>query len=1079
MSNPRNDFHYRPDWQNRDVVSINREDAHTRWGAWENEKQAVEYRYGSSGNMMSLAGTWSFRLCRNPSGVDDFYRKDYDASGFSPITVPGNWEVQGFDKPIYTNVIYPWNLESGAGSEGKGSPHEADKPYSIAPSEGKERVPNPPYVPEDYNPTGCYRRSFTVPSGWKGKEIYIRFEGVETVYYLWVNGRPVGYSQDSKLPSEFNISSFLEEGENILALEVIRFADSTYLEDQDYWYLSGIYRNVFLIAKPALHIADWKITALPESCGNGEISADVTVSREPGFAGCRIRLALYDGTSKLAEGEGSVAAMAQYRNDTVPTANTGRAGFTVKNIQEWSPAKPKLYTAVISLVDKNGKILDIESSRIGFKRIEVKHGVVYLNGTRLLVQGVNRHDHSWRNGRAVPVEHMREEIKQMKLMNINAVRTCHYPDTPDWYELCDETGILLVCETDLETHGVMGQLSHDPAWAAAYLERAVRMVQNYKNHVSIFSWSLGNESGVGANHAAMYGFIKEYDKTRLCQYEAGEPGKNISDVRGNMYAPVEKILKMLADPEDDRPIILVEYLYQICNAGGGLEHFLTLSAEYPRFQGGFVWDWQDKCLVGKTKEGREFFAYGGDFDEPFVENSIPPFKPFSAPPFMTSNGVVLPDLRWKPVAFELKQAYCPLRIGRPERFSWEAEAPADLFVLKRVNCLAGDEKGEDLECVQRIRENGDVISEKILNLPPLKVWQEARFRADLSFERKAGAEYTVEFSLRLTRDLFYAPKGREAGCFQFSAGRSPVEAVPVSYSSNAVGSAGSDSITVEESAEAAAFVVYGGGLRSSISKETGLITALEKEGKAYLVSGAKPVLNRPLTGLDVRQGWGWYDDYEKVRAMKHRVTGFRLLKGSSQCRIEFDFSGRTEAAFPVEGLLAYIFDGQGGITVDYHIKLDEGFNALPRVGLELILPPGFEDIEYYGRGPVENYSDRKLAAVLGHYSSTVGNEHFPFVPPSECGGHEETRWLCLKGKKGEVLRISGDRPFHFDVHHSSVEDYIAAGHDHEIPRREESFLHIDAAHGPIGSNMAWSSVMPGAYALSGGVYDLRFRLELL
>ncbi|MDR2402632.1 MAG: DUF4981 domain-containing protein [Spirochaetaceae bacterium] len=1064
MIHPYDGFHQKPDWENPEVFSINREPAHTRWGAWENEEHAREGRYGSSPFMRSLNGEWQFKLCPNPASADDFYRPDYDGASFSPITVPGNWEVQGFDKPIYTNIVFPWKLDREAR-------------YSVTAKTGAPRVPNPPYVPEE-NPSGCYRRFFTLPENFAGRETYIRFEGVETVYYLWVNGLPVGYSQDSKLPSEFNITAFVKPGENLLALVVIRFADSTYLEDQDYWYLSGIYRNVWLISKPALHIADYRISALPDIYGGGTLIADVEVSRAPGFADCRVWAALYRGAEKIAEGDSEVQAEARYRTDILPSANAARITLTCPAVEKWSAASPKLYTLVIGLLDKTGGALDYESARIGFKRIEVRNGVVYLNGDRLIICGVNRHEHAWRTGRAVSPEHMREEIRQMKRMNINAVRTCHYPDSPEWYELCDQEGILLVCETDLETHGVSGALSHNPAYAAAYLERAVRMVLNYKNHVSVYSWSLGNESGAGANHAAMYGFVKEYDKTRLCQYEAGEPGKNISDIRGNMYAPVEHILRMLCDPEDSRPVILVEYLYQIRNTGGGLEQFLYLTGRFPRFQGGFVWDWQDKCLVGKTEGGEDFFAYGGDFNEPFVESAVPPF--------MTCNGVVLADLRWKPVAFELKQAYCPIRIGRPERTAFDQPFPEDLYTIRRKTSLLGDDRGEYLDCTAIIREDGEVIGEEPVELPALAVGAEGSFRYRYRGEKKPGREYTAAFSLRLNRDAPYAPRGYEVGVYQFPLGNGPA---PPDTTGPSPGSAapavisGTGAVSVIESEEAFEIRMPDSGCRGRLSKKTGLLGGLEKQGKPYLLSGVKPVLNRPLTGLDARPGWGWYNDYAPVRSLTHRIKACRSLEGSGLSLVEFDFAmegAAPGAAAPsINGTLGYTFDARGSITVDYRIRIDPAYTALPRVGVELILPPGFETLEYYGYGPGENYRDRRLSAILAVYRSTVAEQHFPFVPPSENGGHEETRRVVLKTGAGEALRISSQTPFHFDAHHSSTEDYLAASHDHLLVRRPETFVHIDAVHGPIGGDMAWSTVMPSRYSLGGGTYRHRFRIELL
>ncbi|MCL2479239.1 MAG: hypothetical protein FWF22_07040 [Treponema sp.] len=1081
--NKRSDFHTRPDWENFDVSSINREPAHTRWGAYENEKQAIACKYGSSGFIKKLSGQWQFRLYANPEEVDDFYKPGYDEKKFSGITVPGNWELQGFDKPIYTNVVYPWDLNK-------------NEKYAIS-ADAEKRVPEPPFVPKN-NPAGCYRLSFDLPAGFDGRNTFIRFEGVETVYYLWVNGKPAGYSEDSKLPSEFNISEYLVKGKNLIALEVIRFASSTYLEDQDYWYLSGIYRNVWLVSKPVLRITDYKITALPvlppplpviharalennippmpqtiPAVTDAVFSIDVAVSRVPNFADCKVKVSLYDGDKKIGEGISGVEADTGYRTDAKPTANNARVTFSLKNIQQWSPAKPKLYTAVIVLTGPDGNETDYESCRTGFKVLEIRKGVLYLNGVRLIVQGVNRHDHCYKYGRAVPAAHMREEIIQMKRMNINAVRTCHYPDTPDWYDLCDELGILLVCETNLETHGVSGMLSHKPELAKEYLERVQRMVVNYKNHVSIYSWSLGNESGTGANHAAMYGFVKEYDRTRLCQYEAGMPGKNISDIRGNMYAPVEHILRMLADPEDDRPIILVEYLYQIMNSGGGLRNFTWLTSRFPRFQGGYVWDWQDKSLPGRTGEGKEFPAVGGDFNESFVEKSVPVF--------MCCNGVVLPDLKWKPVAFELKQAYCPVCIEKPDdkpyrHLSHGSKIPEDQFTARRLVWLSGNEKAEALDCFAVIRRDGIVISEKPFRLPDLSIGGEQIFTCPLPANKKPG-EYSINFSLRQREDTFYASKGSEAGAYQFILEQKtdPVAkktTQPVSKSARRI-------IQVTEHDDEINISIPGisGNQITGIilNKKTGLIRELKTDNKKYIEAGFKPTLKRPLTGLDCRENWGWYNEYNRTRNLEHTITGCRILKGQEgrELRAEFGFIMGDSSNPPINGSLAYTFSAEGPLNIDYRIHLDQGLAAIPRIGLELILAEGFKDLKYYGYGPVENYPDRRLAALLAVHESSIEDQHFPFIPPCENGGHEGTRWAGFSAGDREI-RIESKTPFHFDVHYNSADDYIKAAHDHELIRRKTAFVHIDAAHGPIGSEMAWSTVMPANYALGGGTYGLNF-----
>ncbi len=1049
-TNPRREFHTRPDWENLEVLSINRVPAHSRWGAYDTVERALTCRCGESPNMMSLNGTYRFRLYDRPEEVDDFYRPDYDDSAFAEIPVPSNWEVQGFGEPIYTNVAYPF-LRS-------------EERCWLTAKQGAEPVPNEPYVP-DKNPTGCYRKEFTVDESFLGKELYLTFEGVETAFYLWVNGEPVGYSQDSKLAADFRVTDFVRPGKNLLALQVMRFADSTYAEDQDYWYLSGIYRNVWLTAKPALHIDDVHWTALPDAafCG-GTFSADVRVSRVPGFAACTVRTSLYgpDG-ARLASAEAPVQAAAEYRTDRVPTANTARASLTLDRVSLWSPETPVLYTAVFELLSPEGDVLDIESSRFGFKRVEVRSGVVYLNGRRLIIRGVNRHDHYYKTGRAVPREVMLEEIRQMKRMNVNSVRTCHYPDSPDWYDLCDEYGLLLICECNLETHGVMGGLTQSPRWAGVFLDRAVRMVEQHKNHVSIYSWSLGNESGTGANHAAMYGFIKEYDPTRLCQYEAGNPGKNISDVRGSMYATIDAILRMLADPEDDRPIILVEYLYQIRNSGGGMDRFLELTQRYPRFQGAYVWDWQDKCLEGTAPDGSRFFAYGGDFGESFVEGR----DGGDCPPFMTCNGLVLPDLRWKPVAYEVKAAYAPVRVCRIENDSaWFTTAPLDRFLLRNDSL---SESTAAFSCEAALREDGVVVERRAVELPLLRAGESCELPFAIPHEKKPGSLYTIEFSVRRKEETFYAGAGEELGLFQFPLESGPAAGLKPAAPLGPVSAAEQDGELVLEAA----------GTRFVLDAGTGRPRGLWKDGEAVLLGEAFPCFDRPYTGLDTQPGWGWEGEYSRIRGGALSYGAPVRLSGDGLFRVELPFAYGAADRPEIGGTVAYTLRGDGVLRIDADFSVAPSYRAVPRVGLELLIAPGFEQLDYFGRGENESYRDRLLSAPLGVWSSTVTNQHFPFVPPSENGGHEETRWLRLAREDGRSLRIRSAAPLHFDAHHYGVEDCQCAKHDHELPTRPETILHLDAAHAPIGSEMSWSIKMPETLAVRGGEYHLSAELEIL
>lgn len=1050
-------FHTKNDWENLSITSINREESHAPWGAYENVVQAMSFNQTLSKWTKSLEGIWKFAYYTKPTATEAFWEKDYNHSQWNDIKVPGNWELQGFGEPIYTNVVFPWD-------------HYSKEKQIIHPTSGvgMRGLPNPPYIPEE-NPTGCYFRKFNIPKAWLEREVFIHFKGVETAYYLWINGNEVGYSEDSKLPSEFSITKFIKEGENTIAVQVLRFGDSTYLEDQDYWYLSGIFRPVFLYAKPKVRIVDWKIDAIPDLYYPfGMVKADVSINRFNGFANYKVKLDIFDNEGDLlASGTSEINPQADYRSYEKPTSNTARIHLRVENIKQWTPETPTLYKVVMTLISADNEEVDFESSRIGFKKIEIVEGVILLNGKRLIVRGVNRHEHEAYGGRTVAVEHMVEEIKLMKRLNINSVRTCHYPDDPIWYDLCDEWGILLICECNLETHGVAGALSHNPAWGTNFLERAIRMVLTHKNHPSIYSWSLGNESGVGANHAAMAGWIREYDPTRLCQYEAGEPGKNISDVRGNMYATQKHILQMLTDAVDTRPVVLVEYLYQIRNAGGGMYRFYDLLENYKRFQGGYVWDWQDKCLVSKTDDGKEFLGYGGDFGESLVD--------WQNPGFMTNNGIVLPDLTPKPVAMEVKQIYCPIIFEQLFQDNpWVLEGNFGHFAIKNRN-LVFDTKL--YEVTYAVRENGYVVKTGLFELPYLKAGEETTVSFSEPFDKNPNCEYHVEFSVKYAEELAFAPGGYELACFQFR-----LESGSYEYKSTKVvqNKIKDNKISIENHDDI--LKIIGANLAVTFDKTTGLILSHVKNGVEYLIGGPKECITRPFTGIDAKEGWGRYAiwevfDSENARTTMKEISAEPLGETRALVEVvrEVKFAGNS---YGITVLTSYIVDAEGKIKVLVAFNIDPSLKDLQRVGVELIIPEGFETLEYFGLGPGENYRDRKHSAKLGVFKGSVENEHFPFIPPSENGGHEETRWITLMGCEGQIIKITAPIPFHFDVHHNTIQDYKNANHEHELIRRKESYLHIDAAHSGIGSDMGWSTMLQESEKVKARNYTLEFTISV-
>lgn len=969
---------------------------------------------------VSLNGQWKFRLADRPEDAGDFFRADADESGFGAIQVPGNWEVQGYGKPIYTNYVYPWPLDGENGVDGR---------------------PAVWRVPKE-NPTGCYRRTVNLDTIAPDARYVLRFEGVETAYELYVNGEFVGYAEDSKLTSEFDVTEFVRAGENCIALRVFTYATSSYLEDQDYWYLNGIFRPVTLLIEPEKRIEDIQIAATPDRwTDRAEFTADVHVSKVSGFAGWKVRAVLKDADGNtVGEAVAPVNAAAQYSRYDVPTAGATRVKIALDHAEKWFPEHPVLYTAEFELLD-GGTVLDRERVRVGFKRVEIEEGILKINGQRAMFFGVNRHDFAWQTGRSVSREHMIEEIRQMKRMNVNAVRTCHYPDSDFWYDLCDEMGILVLCECNLETHAVMGEISHMPQSAMNYVERAMRMVMQHKNHACIYGWSLGNESGFGPGHAAMYGLIKEYDKTRICQYEAGNPGPNISDTRGKMYATEKEVLAMLTDPRDDRPVVLVEYLYQIRNSGGGMQKFIDFTRRYERFQGGFIWDWQDKSLVGTAEDGEKFFAHGGDFGEGFLE----PIEPL----YMTNNGVVRADLAWKPVAYEVKEAYAPLLVERVlHDGAWDALAGEGRFSV--INRSMADDSGAF--CVTAVLQDGEgeALHSFAPGIPAIQPGGQAQLNLTDVIAEHPEARF-VEFTVTRKSD------GETVARRQYLV-RDAVRRLPVPAADSAPEVSEDDSFVT----------VSGTDFCAVIRKADGMLCGYTA-GSVQKILDGRLCVDRPYCGLDAKPGWGWRNAMDEARAVSLEYGEPEIFTGRRCVEI------RTAYENPmIRGEIAWKIHGDGIVDVSLDGQIAEGLK-LPRLGVEFTVPGGMGQAAYTGFGPMENYSDRMLAPRFGRYESPVDALGFDFAPPSENGGREGVVSLELKGE-GE-LHIDAAKPFHFDARFCTVEDLQSAMHTHEVPRREEITLHLDAWHMPIGGDMAWSTMIDHRDGPHASFHSLRVRIR--
>ena len=1020
------------DWENPLVTGRNKRPGHVPMGAYPNADLAFTCDRKKSPNVQLLNGSWKFHLAPCPEEAPDgFQAEDFDVSGWANISVPGNWQLQGFnDIPIYTNVAYPF-------------------------------PPNPPFVPKE-NPTGCYRHTFTLDRSWLGRNIYLLFESVDSAFYLWVNGQEVGYSQDSRLPAEFDVTPYVRTGQNTLAVQVMRYCDGSYLEDQDMWLLSGIQRDVILYSKPPVCLEDYIVrTGLDNRYEDGILYIESQITPVPRLSAWSVEAMLYD-----ADGQPVFAApLAAHFNDRMlhqTGIKMGRAVISqpIVNPHKWTAETPYLYRLVLTLRDPQGVAVDFESCRVGFRQVEIKDSVILLNGKRLVLRGVDRHEHHPERGRALTEEDMRAEIKLMKQFNFNAVRTSHYPDHPFWYELCDEYGIYLIDEADIETHGVWDDLSNDPLWLHAFMERATRMILRDKNHPSVLFWSLGNESGTGPHHAAMAAWIRAYDPTRLLHYESGRPGPQVSDVYSVMYPNLDMIKQVLADVNEKRPVIMCEYAYAKGNSTGNFFKFWDMVDAFPRFQGGCIWDWNDKALLATNEKGQKYWAYGGDFGGDF--NYHQP----NEDPQMCCNGIVGPDLAPHPGAFEVKKVQAPVGIDA-------VDVLAGRFTIwNKYHTLSL----RHLDIAWELTEDGCLIQTG--NLPPLDITAGARGELAIHFqmpeELQPGAEYHLKIRFLLAADTPWASNGHEVAWEQFTLPFpvSPKTAVPLS---------GMPDLTFKT--ENQQLTVIGANFEVVFSKTEGLLTAYRSHGQELLKSGPRENYFRAPTDVDLLMG------NPPAPIHKWRATGLdRLERTVLSCEVVQNspkmvamiVHSRLCAADKEDGIdseIIYRVYGNSEITVSNKVMISERVPFVPRVGVELIVPAQLETLTWYGRGPHENYVDRKIGAAVGRYQSTVTEQFTPYVYPSECGGHQDARWLALTDSEGNGLLVTGLDKLHFDALHYSIRDLAEAKHIVALQPRDEVILHLDGWHMGVGGDDGWLSQVHKEFLLFPGIYRFAYKLK--
>lgn len=1032
-------------WENQHITQINRYPMHSPYGAYESVSQALLCDRNASHFVMSLNGMWKFKLYNRPEDAEPFWHKDFDAALWDEIPVPSNWEYMGYDKPIYTNILYPFK-------RGK-----VEENYETEAVPGFYEL-TPPFVPED-NLTGCYLRTFELPDDYSGRQILIDFGGVESCFTLWINGEEAGYSQDSKLNAEFDITEFVHPGNNTVAVSVLRFCDGSYLEDQDYWHLYGIFRDVRIVAKPTCHILDYKIDTLFKNSNFNESTLNVTIWPDlsvPLYGDKHVKLSLYDNSGKLIT-EFASKDFSEY-NAYLRPKYTAEVSAQIGNPRLWTAETPYLYTLVLELKDKNDITLDIESSRVGFRHLEITdRGILTLNGKRLVIRGVNRHEFNAETGRAVTVAQMKKDIMCMKRLNFNAVRTCHYPNSVYWYDLCDEYGLYVVDEANVETHGYGGGLSSSPEWTGAYMERSSRMVLRDKNHPSVLIWSLGNESGAGINQAAMYGWIKEYDQTRFVQYESGFPGANITDILCPMYPWMDWVQDVMADSSDLRPLIMCEYAYAKSNSNGNFKDFWDNINKYPRFQGGFIWDFRDKAIaVTNPSDGKIKYCYGGAFEEEVLDGT----------PDMCLNGVVFADLSFKPGAYEVRNVQAPVEIQAYTDWSGNKF----IRIINRYHVL----DLSHLSLRYEIQDNGVILQNGVLNIPEINAGETADIAYPELMHTLKGEAY-INIYAELNEDFPYAPKETELYCCQL-----PLQFDVFVPDKKVL----SSSLNCSE--EEKQITVTGENLHIVFDKTSGLFTEYKVNNHTFFTGGSD-IFYRAATGIDEGShdtsnyyyDWknvGLTDLHKDITEVSVKAEEEKILINTCASFCPGNESGK-EAAIILTKTEYEIT--AAGMKISNQVTNLCNIDTLARIGMAFRLEPSFDTLEWYGKGPMETYPDRKSTAFIGLYKSSVAGQHIPFVKPCECGGHEDTRYALISDGAHSIM-IEGDKDFHFSALPYSVDEYQNADYAEDLPAKPTgTWLTVDGFHAGLGGDTGWYRNIHPEYRIPNGKYSYQLTFTFI
>ncbi|KID28379.1 beta-galactosidase/beta-glucuronidase [Prauserella sp. Am3] len=1024
-----------PEWNNNlELFEVGAEPPHATLMPYADLEQALAADRTDSPYRLSLDGTWRFRHADNPADRDpEFYSTDVSDHGWDTVPVPANWQLHGYDFPIYTNSDYPW-----WGANGKGENAQ------------------PPFAPTKFNPVGQYRRTFRMPAKWRGRRTFLHFEGVKSAFYVWINGTLVGYREDSYTSAEFDVTEHVKPGTNQIAVEVYRFSDGDWMEDQDMIRLSGIFRSVYLFSTPTVHVRDFRIeTPLRDDYTNADLAVTAHVRD---YAGGEKRT--FTVETQLYDGDGNPVWTEPLRQKAdLGSARAGevvaRGSKSVEGPKLWSAEHPDLYTAVLTLRGPGGEELETLSTRVGFREFAMVDGLMRINGQPITIKGVNRHEIHPDRGSALTREDMVADIRVMKQLNVNAVRTSHYPNNPLFYELADEYGLYVMDETNLETHGVRDDYpgSH-PEWRNAVVARAKNVVHRDKNHACVIIWSLGNEAGSGSNFVAMHDWIRSYDEVRVIHYE-GDDSPGVSDIRSAMYESPSTVEKRATDSDDLRPYVMIEYAHSMGNSTGNFREYWDIVRAHDVLQGGYIWDFADQSLRWPIPNGSgTFLAYGGDWgDDPNDGN-------------FCANGVVTADRERGGKAVEVKHVYQDILFSSDDPSSG-AVTITNEHLFTNADVYDGSwELVDDGEVVQRGR-----LTREQLDVPP-RSSRTITVPLRKPGNPEPGSEYFLRVSLTLRDDTLWAEAGHEVAKHQFAVDVGSPEVEPVPLDSV-------PAVTVDESD--AAVTVTGQNFTVEVDKSSGVLGSYVVDGRTLVESGPVPNFWRGSTDNDLGNGQPDRNGTWRHAGEKRSVT-----------KVSVDTSDDRAVVVTVEGTLptstestyttVYTIFGNAEIKVDN--TLHPGAASLPyipEVGTILRIPPELDTIRFYGRGPEENHWDRKSASEVGVYDSTVDEQWTPYIRPQENGNKTDVRWLALTGADGGGLLAVGEPLLEINASHFTPEDLSGdILHDYQLEPRDEIVLRLNHRQMGVGGNDSWGQQTLDEYKLfADRDYAYTYRLRPL